>query len=122
MIEKIRNTPTNKNNKQGTSGETQIEETDQQNEETMSSHSKDSIDVPAINFKNYLSATGVRYFQMGQASNVQNNNEWNLEETIRQAEQKFATDLKTIAMETTNDDNFLKILLCLERKTINQIP
>ena len=52
MIEKKnRNTPTNNNNEQGTSGETQIEETDHQSEETMSSYSNDSIDVQAINFK-----------------------------------------------------------------------
>ena len=59
---------------------------------------------------------------MGQTSHVQNNNEWNLKETIRQAEQKFATDPKTIATETTNDNKLLKTLVCLERKMINQIP
>ena len=42
---------------------------------------------------------------MGQASQVQEENKWDLEETIRQAEQKFATDLRTIAKETTNDEN-----------------
>ena len=104
---------TNNNNEQGTSGETQIEETDQQSEETMASHSNDSLDVPAINFKKYLGATKVRYVQMRQASHVQHNNELNLEETIRQAEQKFTTDLKTIATET---------LVCLEKETIIQNP
>ena len=50
------------------------------------------------------------------------NNEWDLEETIRQVEQKFATDLKTIAGKTTNDQKFLKTLVCIERKTSEQIP
>ena len=59
---------------------------------------------------------------MGQASHVQNNDEWNLEETLRQAEQMFASDLKTIATETTNDDKLLKTQVCLGRKTVNQIP
>ena len=121
VIEKVRITPTVKNNEQGTSGETQIGETDQQTEETMSSHSNNSIDVPVTNFKKYLGANGVRYIQMRQASHVQNNNEWNLEKIIRQAEQKLATDLKTIATETANDDKLLKALVSLERKTINQI-
>ena len=45
-----------------------------------------------------------------------------MEETIRQAEQKFTTDLKTIATETTNDKKLLKTLVCLERRTLEQIP
>ena len=62
------------------------------------------MDVPAKHFKKYLGATGVRYIQMGQASHVEENEELNLEETIRQAEQKFSTDSKMIPKETTNDD------------------
>ena len=78
--------------------------------------------VPAINFKKYIGATGVRYIQTGQASHVQEENKWDLEETIRQAEQKFATDLRTNAKETTNDEKLLKILVCLERRTLEQLP
>ena len=59
---------------------------------------------------------------MGQASHVHENKEWNLDKTIRQAEQKFSTDLKMIAMETSNNDKLLKTLFCLERKTTVQIP
>ena len=59
---------------------------------------------------------------MGQASHIQDENKWNLEETIRQAEQKFTTDLKTIATEKTNDEKLLKALVCLERRTLEQIP
>ena len=59
----------------------------------MSSEFDQTIAVPAINFKRYLGATSVRYIQMGTASRVQYNEEWDLEETIRQAEQNFSTVL-----------------------------
>ena len=59
---------------------------------------------------------------MGQASHIQNDNKWDLEETIRQTEQKCTTDLKTIATETTNDETLLKTLVCLERRTSEQTP
>ena len=36
--------------------------------------------------------------------------------------QEIAADLKTIAGETTNDEKLLKTLVCIERKTIEQIP
>ena len=45
---------------------------------------------------------------MGKASKIQINSDWGLEETVRQVEQKFATDLKTIAGETTNDEKLLQ--------------
>ena len=69
--------------------------------ETISSDSDNTIAVPMINFKRYLGATGVPYINMGQASNVQDDLKWDLEETVRQVEQKFAADLKTITGETT---------------------
>ena len=59
---------------------------------------------------------------MGQASHIQGESKWDLEETIKQAEQKFTTDLKTIATETNNDEKLLKTLVCLERRTLEQIP
>ena len=59
----------------------------------MSSSSENTIAVPAINFKHYLGATGVRYINMGKASKPQISNDWDLEETIRHVKQKFATDL-----------------------------
>ena len=88
----------------------------------MSSGSENTIAVPAINFKRYLGATGVRYINMGKASKIQINSDWDLEETVRRVEQKFATDLKTIAGETTNDEKLLKTLVCIERITMEQIP
>ena len=57
---------------------------------------------------------------MGKASKIQTNSDWDLEETIRQMEQKFATDLKTIAGETTNDEKLLKTLVCIKRKQWNK--
>ena len=59
---------------------------------------------------------------METASKIQYNEEWDLEETIREAEQKFAKDLRTIADETTNDEKLLKALVCIERRSHEQIP
>ena len=86
----------------------QIEESPDESEspenvKTESTSSNNSIDVPAINFKRYMGATWVCYKQMGQASHIQIDKSWNLEETVKQAEQKFTTDSKTIAAETTDD-------------------
>ena len=59
---------------------------------------------------------------MGQASHIQGEKKRDLEETIRQAEQKFTTDVKTIAAETTSDDKLLKTLVCIKRKAPEEIP
>ena len=104
-----------------TDNTTEVESQPETNEKDSRS-SADSFDVPAINFKRYLGTTGARYIQMGQANHIQGENKWDLEETIRQAEQNFTTDLKTIATETTNDEKLLKTLVCLERRTLEQIP
>ena len=101
VIEKIRAKP--KRDETGTSSSTQQPQ-GQDEIETTSSDSDQTIAVPAINFKRYLGATSVPYIQMGTASRVQYNEEWDLEETNRQAEQNFSTDLRTIADETTNDE------------------
>ena len=87
----------------------------------MSSDSDQTTAVPAINFKRYLGATSVRYIQSGTASKVQYEDKWDLEETVRQKEQKFSTDLRTIADETTNDEKLLKTLVCLERRNFEQV-
>ena len=121
VIEKIRNLPQKQEKQLETSSETQEKE-DSPEVETESTSSIESLGVPAINFKKYIGATGVRYIQMGQASHIQEENKWDLDETIRQAEQKFATDLRTIAKETTDDGKLLKTLVCLERRTLEQIP
>ena len=128
VIDKIRNLQKPNETGQGTSGQqtgeiqhgSEIPELE--DAETMSSGSENTIAVPAINFKQYLGATGVRHISMGKASKIQTSSDWDLEETVRQVEQKFATDLKTIAGETTNDEKLLKTLVCIERKTMEQIP
>ena len=85
VIEKIRYTPQKQEKQLETSRETQEQENSTE-EETESTSSIESLCVPAIYFKKYMGATGVRYIQKGQASHVQGENEWDLEETIRQAE------------------------------------
>ena len=119
VIEKIRAKP--KRDETGTSSSRQQPQ-EQDETETTSSDSDQTIAVPTINFKRYLGATSVRYIQMGTASRVQYNEEWDLEETIRQAEQKLSTDLRTIADETTNDEKLIKTLVCLERRSYELIP
>ena len=60
---------------------------------------------------------------MGQASHVQEENKWNLEEINKQTEQKVTTDLRTIAKETTNDKKLLKTpLVCFKRRALEQLP
>ena len=128
IVDKIRNLQKPNETGQGTSrhqtGETQPDpETPEfEDAETMSSGSENTIAVPVINFKRYLGATSVRYINMGKASKVQTNMDWDLEETIHQVEQNFATDLKTIAGEKTDDEKLLKTLVCIEIKTIELIP
>ena len=126
-IYKIRNWQPNETG-QGTSRQqteetrTEVEIPDIEDTETMSSGSESTIALLAINFNCYLGATGVKYINMGKASKIQQNNEWDLQDTVRQVEQKFATDLKTIAGETTNDEKLLKTLVCIEGKTLEQMP
>ena len=128
VINKIRNLQKPNETGQGTSrqqtGEIQpdSEIPELEDAETMSSGSENTIAVPVINFKRYLGATGVRYINMGKASKIQINSDWDLEETVRQVEQKFVTDLKPIAGETTNNEKLLKTLVCIERKTMEQTP
>ena len=88
-----------------------------------SSDSANTTAVPEINFKRYLGATVVRYINMGQASEIQDNPKWDLEESrgVRQVEQKFAIDLKTITGETTNDEKFFETLVCLETQSPKQM-
>ena len=74
----------------------------------MSTGSENTIAVPAKNFKRYLGATGVRYKNMEKASKIQINSDWDLEETVRQVEHKFATDLKTIAGKRQTMRNYSK--------------
>ena len=64
----------------------------------------------------------VMYINMGQASRTQANNDWDLEKMIRQVKQNFATGRRTIAGEPTNDEKLIITLVCLGKKTTDQIP
>ena len=72
-IENQKYTKQNVENEQGSSETTPTDKIDYDSEETTSTISNDSMDVPAIIFKKYLGATGVRYIQMEQGSHVQEN-------------------------------------------------
>ena len=90
VIEIIRNmSQKQKRDQPGTSDGTQEAENQPETIETESTSSVESFGVRVINFKKYLGTTGVRHIQMGQASHIQNENEWDVEETIRQAEQNL---------------------------------
>ena len=73
VIEKIGNLPQKHEKQLETSSETQEQE-DSPEVETESTSSIEFLGVPAINFKKYIGATGVRYNQMGQASHIQEEN------------------------------------------------
>ena len=65
VIEKIKNMPKKQDEVQTETTNDNITKTGSQSEtnETESTGSADSLDVPAINFKRYLGTTGVRFIQ-----------------------------------------------------------
>ena len=92
VIEKISKTPRNSSEEQpGTSDNRREKSTSPEIPDEILTSSKNSHDVPAIDFKRYLEAA-VRYIQMGQASHIQSEKKWDLGETIGQAEEKYTTD------------------------------
>ena len=58
---------------------------------------------------------GTRY----KSTSEQNN--WDLENTVRETEKDFATDLQLLMTETTNDPKLSKTLVCLERQQYDNI-
>ena len=113
--------PQNQQSKQPrTSGRTQEFENSPETIQAESTSSTESLGVPTKYFKRYLGTASPRYVQIVQTSTVQDDNKWDLEETIRQTEPNFTTDLKTIATETTNNKKLLKPLVWLERRTLEQ--
>ena len=66
--------PATKQEKQLETSSVTQEQEDSPEIETESTSSIESLSVPAINFKKYIGATGVRYIQMGQASHIQEKN------------------------------------------------
>ena len=61
---------------------------------------------------------------MGHAPKItaEEQNDWNLEQAVRETEKKFSTDLQLLMTETTNDASLLKTLVCLERQQHELIP
>ena len=82
------------------------------------------LEVPTINWTNYIGIKNVQYIKMGHAPRVQalEQNSWDLEQTVRETEKEFATDLQLLMTETTNDPKLLKTLVCLERQQYDNIP
>ena len=82
----------------------------------------ESLTTPAINFARYPGSKTVHYVKMGAALHIQDDPTWNLAETIRSVDKKFSTDLELLMKETTNDENLIKTLVCIERNQHDQIP
>ena len=82
------------------------------------------LEVPTINWANYIGMKNVQYIKMGHAPRVQalGQNSWDLEQTVRETEKKFASDLQLLMTETTNDPKLLKTFVCLERQQYDNIP
>ena len=60
---------------------------------------------------------------MGHAPKVKTDpNESDLENTVRETEKQFATDLQLLMTETTSDPSLLKTLVCLERQQQENMP
>ena len=82
------------------------------------------LEVPAINWAKYMGVKSVQYIKMGHAPKVDviEQNNWDLENAVRETEKQFATDLQLLMTETTNDPSLLKTLVCLERQQHDNIP
>ena len=82
------------------------------------------LEVPTINWANYLGVKSVQYIKMGHAPRIQalEPKSWEHENTVGDTEKEFATDLQLLRTETTNDSKLLKTLVCLERKQYDSIP
>ena len=82
------------------------------------------LEVPVINWARYVGVKSVQYVKMGHAPRIaaEKQNDWNLEQAVRETEKNFSTDLQLLMTETTNDPSLLKTLVCLERQQQEMIP
>ena len=82
------------------------------------------LEVPAINWARYVGVKSVQYVKMEHAPKIaaEEQNDWNLEQAVRETEKNFSTDLQLLMTETTNDASLLKTLVCLERQQHELIP
>ena len=82
------------------------------------------LEVPVKNWAHYVGVHSVQYVKMGHARKVAalEENNWDLEQAVRETEKNFSTDLQLLMTETTNDPTLLKTLVCLERQQHEMIP
>ena len=82
------------------------------------------LEVPTNNWANYIGIKNVQYIKMGHAPRVQalEQNSWDLEQTVRETEKEFATDLQLLMTETTNDPKLLKTLVTKNKSGEKKSP
>ena len=82
------------------------------------------LEKPAINWARYVRVKSVCYVKMGHAPKIaaEEQNDWNLEQAVRETEKNFSTDLQLVIKENTNDASLVKFLVCLERQQHELIP
>ena len=82
------------------------------------------LEVPAINWARFVGVKSVQYVKMGHAPRIlaQEDNNWDLEQAVRETEKSFSTDLQLLMNETTINPTLLKTLVCLEGQQQDQIP
>ena len=82
------------------------------------------LEVPAWNWARYTGVKSVMYVRMGHAPRLaaQDENNWDLEQAVRETEKNFSTDLHLLMTGTTKDPTLLKTLVCLKRQQHELIP
>ena len=66
----------------------------------------------------------VQYVKMGHAPRItaEEENNWELEQAVRETDKNFSTHLQLLMTENTNDPTLVKTLVCLERQQHEVIP
>ena len=82
------------------------------------------LEVPAWNWARYVGVKSVQYVKLGHAPRIaaQEEDNWDLEQTVRGTKKNFSTHLQMLMAETTNDPTLLKTLVCLERQQRELTP
>ena len=87
-------------------------------------HFYEELGFPTVNWTKYAGFKTIRYLKMGNVPNVQSTDghDWKVDQTVRDVEKNFLTDLNLLMKETVNDEPLLKTLICLERQQPEAIP
>ena len=80
------------------------------------------LEVPVWNWALYVGVKSVQYVKLGHAPRIADENNWDLEQAVRETEKNFSTELQLLKTETTNDPILLKTLVNLERQQPELIP